>query len=691
MRWREHTSGKNKAPKRKRPEDDVPSSGDVPFEWDDAKPLAITPRPHSRESLLPYALRLAEENGYPTLTYFMKRQDEINFLASRRMEVDRLARSANLSEDQSQRLAYVTDASKKLRLASLVGQLVGEYELRIRSPQVCPDCIDENGFIEAAWDLAWITCCPIHRRRLVDVCATCGLGLSWNRPAMAKCKRGHDLTSAHAVPASDAEVDLAAFFMDKLYAGDDSWRPFRAPDDVWSGASLLDACRVATGLAQRISSHDRSKRRWVRGRSELFALNKVPSLHALFCGLAADRRELYERVMIDPRTGTKNRSFHRAFAWMLGKIEKTRASIVIAPVLDELFDFAAQHWPASRLDRTSVAFRGFLTESRCLSIVRAAAELDVSTNLISKGVKTGLIPHERFSGVSNHGVIIPRSWVEGQQRISRDSYSEAQVRRMLGFGGRLAEAIQKEGLIEGCIFSSRSTTLKHDIDLIVGMLHKNILLKESTPQPVPDGGVTFREMMKSREDSDRIKLDLVKMMLRGDVRAIKKDSAKDIGDVVFDDQEIKQVIDGMRRDVKTEMKVKEARKLLGVGRLDPLVKCGHLKQLRSLRSARFICAKSVFAFHRDYIYAPHILDKSSNVAKLLKVSRFVGGLRLLEVPTGSRNASMWFVRRELISFVNVALTCLGNVEVPRPNSPKEQAIFTDAMRLTLTRMRCLPN
>jgi hypothetical protein len=158
---------------------------------------------------------------------------------------------------------------------------------------------------------------------------------------------------------------------------------------------------------------------------------------------------------------------------------------------------------------------------------------------------------------------------------------------------------------------------------------------------------------------------------------------------VFDAREIMDNLDGFQRATDEEMKTKEVVALLACKTIQPLIEHGYLKPSRAMGSVNLICAKSVRHFHRHHVYAPVLLKKSSDVSKLLKVSRFVGGLRLLEVPTGSRNSSMWFVRRELVPLVAIAMKYLGYVEEPRPNSPKELSLFAEGLRMTLIHMQKL--
>ena len=655
--------------------------------YERAKMLVVTPRPYSRESLMPYSLRLTEENGYPTPSYFLKEYESSNFSVTRNFAIDRLVDSAGLSHSESERLAYSTKASRKVRMASLLGQTIGPYELRLGRPKICPYCIAENGFIEAAWDLAWIKCCPIHRVKLIDTCTACGKRLTWARQWMTKCKCGYDLTREVVERVGDKEAELARLFMDRLYADDATWSSAETSGQLWSKASLLDLCKLATSLSLRLSKHDKSKRRWIRDRTELFSVDHIDQLHAFFCGSTEARFVLYESMMIDQRTGKKAIAFHSAFKWVLNRKDKSRVSKVLSPLLTELFRFAALHWPSSRLDRTSVHFRQFVVKSQWLSVVEASKVLNITQATLSRGVRSGMVPHERVHEHNNHSILIPRWWLDKQNEMSRESYAWDSVRDETGLSLELIRLLRKEGLIKECFFSSRSSSLKHDVDQFVAHLYTHIRVKASSPKISSIEQITFREAMKLGRISHAAKVTLIKMILGGEVLALRKPSRSHLPNVMFDVRDIRNALYSASRVAGVELLTREVKEMLGINYVTPLIKGGHIVRLKSDgRSPRY-CAKSVMRFHQTYVYAPMIFHEHGDVMRLQKVSRFVDGLRLLEVPTGWRNSSMWFVRRDMLPFIEIAMKYLGYVDEPRPNSPKEKRLFAEGLRLTLIHMQ----
>lgn len=67
--------------------------------------------------------------------------------------------------------------------------------LRLKHPQVCPQCIRQGGYCRAVWDLSMSTICLDHGCSLINRCTKCRQILRWDRPSIDVGHCGHYIQS----------------------------------------------------------------------------------------------------------------------------------------------------------------------------------------------------------------------------------------------------------------------------------------------------------------------------------------------------------------------------------------------------------------------------------------------------------------------------------------------------------------
>lgn len=81
---------------------------------------------------------------------------------------------------------------------------------RNRHDAVCPQCVEENVYLRAHWEHAYVTACPVHKTQLIERCPSCGEYLSGLREHIELCACGHDLRSCDTIPATQAQLWLSS-------------------------------------------------------------------------------------------------------------------------------------------------------------------------------------------------------------------------------------------------------------------------------------------------------------------------------------------------------------------------------------------------------------------------------------------------------------------------------------------------
>lgn len=59
-----------------------------------------------------------------------------------------------------------------------------------KTPRYCPECLNEDAFWRAEWELFFYDACAEHGTWLIDQCSSCGNKLSWDRDSIVRCKCG---------------------------------------------------------------------------------------------------------------------------------------------------------------------------------------------------------------------------------------------------------------------------------------------------------------------------------------------------------------------------------------------------------------------------------------------------------------------------------------------------------------------
>jgi len=173
----------------------------------DVRPLPRHPDPRPTEGLWGYILRVSRSNGFSSPWGVIRRAEmEQHEARGVSINVTKLASVTRKDRTRLQSIGYLSATEKRSYL--LLGHRVPRTALELDSPHICPSCIDDLTFIEAHWDLAIMTACPVHLCRAVSSCTSCGTHLRWFRPGLLRCQCGARIESMRGTPVPSAEGDL---------------------------------------------------------------------------------------------------------------------------------------------------------------------------------------------------------------------------------------------------------------------------------------------------------------------------------------------------------------------------------------------------------------------------------------------------------------------------------------------------
>lgn len=651
---------------------DSSSSLDVPGAYVDGQSLVRknngrlvrTPPPHARESLLGYALRLSEANGYSTPGYFLS-TGEKQFTISRRRLVEELRVAAGLDETQIARLGN-SSVEDDAQYGRLLGHRVSLYDLSLRHPKICTQCIVENGHTESLWDLAWVSACPVHGCHLINRCPECSAVLTWSRSGLLKCRNGHDMRDAPCVKATGDCIRVATMMSRKLYSGLPEFPGIDSPlEDRTDGMSLYETCRVSGKLANHLVKQMRTSERNHRGRVTLASREDVMKAIAdLLCGSKEDCFALFDTLSIDPGVGGRHRSYHQAFNWLLGLFPKERAAEKMPSLLRLVFSYAAEHWPDCRLQRTSNSFSDFVEDSKWLSMTAATKEIGVSENKMRECIDRGEVPFKRVSDKSNHNYIVPVEWAREQAAVRIVALDKATIRHRFSVSPAVLSSLRDQGLFIPAIKVKSGQFVESDLEAFAAKLLTHDLEEFSIPAA---GQITFDGLMYRRA-SDSAKATLIAAIFNGEIKPCGKIKGAGLPGLLFDQKQgLRQLVMG-----ESEVTVEEAALILDCHNAKSLVAAEHLSISTLCRGRTYVSMASVLEFDRRFASVRPLLEESDIlIPTLLRIAR-LAKIELLSVSNVYRDGWIWFVPRERLQELRRAIPVYKDVYPPHKRQKKSE-------------------
>jgi hypothetical protein len=211
--------------------------------------LTRHPAPFPTESLIGYALRLSEANGFSSIaTLFRKMGVALGMVTESRINRVALSALTGYPVDQLAAMAVLEDGPH----SQLLGHRLKRPEVSVSSAKFCPTCVVERGYIEAHFQLQVMVACPQHRCSLLFKCPSCNQPISWMRPNLLHCQCSQDLSLVRlpSIPQSEALLlDIVRRKLLGLPCGEDSKLAFPSRDLQRLGLFHL------IGLIWRIGEH----------------------------------------------------------------------------------------------------------------------------------------------------------------------------------------------------------------------------------------------------------------------------------------------------------------------------------------------------------------------------------------------------------------------------------------------------
>ncbi len=167
--------------------------------------LPVRPKPRDTESLCKYVIRVSERNGFNSPSFVLSRA-RIKGGLGVGIDVSKLATVTGWKKNLK-KIEYRSKGADSIE-SRILGHSVRSEDLAVNAQKMCPECVLENGYVEAHFDLAVMIACPVHRRMLIHECESCGNRLEALRPGLLECSCGASLSGVRGPVAPVELVDL---------------------------------------------------------------------------------------------------------------------------------------------------------------------------------------------------------------------------------------------------------------------------------------------------------------------------------------------------------------------------------------------------------------------------------------------------------------------------------------------------
>ena len=187
--------------------------------------FAVIPTAFSNESVIGHTLRLLKRNGFKHITHVLKKP-----------EITRLIKWQKSKIDTLDNLTFKKAPSPQTSFPFWEKSL-------LTTVQVCPQCIEENGYLHEEWQNPFIKYCEKHLCMLLSGCSSCGEQLKFdikllsNQCTNPKC--GKSLSSEPLISSLDNEERVFDCYLSAYVLNNLCDNSTKYPDELINQGDLL--------------------------------------------------------------------------------------------------------------------------------------------------------------------------------------------------------------------------------------------------------------------------------------------------------------------------------------------------------------------------------------------------------------------------------------------------------------------
>src|SRR5208283_5242349 len=357
------------------------------------------------------------------------------------MKVAKLAQICNRPQNELQSISHRWPCDHP-RSSRLLGNLLTPWELVVTRPKLCPECVAEKGFIEAHFDLALMTGCPVHNRSLLSHCPECMNPLRWFRPGLLECHCGASLRNADLPAISGAEADLLDIMRRKtlgLSAGRDYASGL--PGSYLEVMSLQPLLSLVGMLGRRRMGVDEDSDRRNSQRIVFAAASVLGDWPTNFFRLL---REITEEMPTDSSTGVARgrlSGIYRSLCSLRGILPTAHGDFLRIAFLD----FIKNDWRPAFIDQKLMRQLRTGQSERFISKAAFARRYGIDTRTAARFLKDHGVPFRTFRWGKSERKLIDSAAARLSPTIPGKIYRVRQAAAMIGISVGLLKSLKASG------------------------------------------------------------------------------------------------------------------------------------------------------------------------------------------------------------------------------------------------------
>ena len=507
-----------------------------------------------------------------------------------------------LGRDVGQLVGYRRRGEVDPSRLEMGGQPVTHVDIDVANPKLCPECVQELGFIPAWTDLTLMDACPHHRRQLLTKCPSCRTTLTWLRPGVLKCRCGADLAGARGTRISDEHVAFLSGIHAKVTGG-------TMPASCGRPTALFEAMSLHGLLswAQNVVRHERTA---VEDASSSIAANAG----RLFANWPEHLAALLRRRPLRDTSGTNSPLSKQAVERVLFK--NITAASDVALLRDVLATCAVPETEMPAMTQPAALSRAPATATPCTGRTRRP--------YVATRRPIGLASVKKKS--------------DGQ------SFGQRAAAKRVGLPVSVLQALRRAGHFEVRNKSSRVVCF-HEVDL--GTFEAKFAALRTCEQDVAAERQCLTQVMARKFKFSDGKAELVGAILDGTLPVIGR-QGDGIGGLLLDRSRVDRIVEQARsRAFGAALTPSEVGKLLHCDPLAvvPLIAAGHLTGQQHAAGWR-IRPESVKQFASQYQSVASLAKARRTSSRSILPVLVSAGVELLSVERGYGKGPQPFVRVE---------------------------------------------